>query len=77
MMQMNLPTKDKQTHRHRGSTCGRGGEGGNNWEFGISRCKLLFKEWINNKVLLHSARNCIQHPVTNCNGKEYESDSGV
>ena len=74
---MNLPTKDKQTHRHRGSTCRRGGEGGNNWEFGISRCKLLFKEWINNKVLLHSARNCIQHPVTNCNGKEYESDSGV
>ena len=26
--------------------------GGKDWEFGISRCKLLCTEWINNKVLL-------------------------
>ena len=75
MTQMNLSTKDKQTHRHRGSTCGRGGKGGNSWEFGISRCKLLFREWINNKVLLHSARNCIQHPVTSCTGEEHEKEA--
>ena len=27
-------------------------ERGMNWEFGISRCKLLYLEWINNKALL-------------------------
>ena len=50
---MNLPTKQKQTHRHREQTCGcQGGEGGMDWEFGVSRGKLLHLEWINNKVLL-------------------------
>lgn len=29
---------------------GVGGEGGG-WEFGISRCKLVYIGWINNKVL--------------------------
>ena len=31
------------------------GEGdglGMDWEFGISQCKLVYKEWMNNKVLL-------------------------
>ena len=27
------------------------------WEFGISRCKLLYTGWINNKVLLYSTGN--------------------
>ena len=27
------------------------------WEFGISRCKLLHIGWINNKALLYSTRN--------------------
>ena len=49
---------------------GRGG--GVDWEFGISRCKLLYKEWINNKFLLYSTGNYIQCPVINHNGKEYE-----
>ena len=40
-------------------------------EFGISRCKLLRTEWINNKVLLYRAGECIQYPVINRNGKEY------
>ena len=40
------------------------------WEFGVSRCKLLHIEWINNKVLLYSTGNCIQYPVINHNGKE-------
>ena len=49
-----------------------GGGGGMNWEFGVSRCKLLYIEWINNEVLLYSTENYIQHPIINCNGKEYE-----
>ena len=28
--------------------------GGMDWEFGISRCKLLYIGWINSKVLLYS-----------------------
>ena len=40
------------------------------WEFGVSRCKLLHIEWINNKVLLYSTGNYIQYPVINHNGKE-------
>ena len=45
-------------------------EGGVDWEFGISRCKLLYIEWINNKVLLSSTGNYIQYPEINHNGKE-------
>jgi len=33
---------------------GEGGRGGKEWEFGISRCKLLYT---NNKVLLYSRGN--------------------
>ena len=68
-------TKQKQTHRHREQTCGcQGGGGGEgkDWEFGISRCKLFYIGWINNKVLLSSTGNYIQYPVINHNGKEYE-----
>ena len=42
------------------------------WEFGVSRCKLLYIEWINNKILLYSTGNYIQYPMINHNGKEYE-----
>ena len=38
--------KWKQTHRHREQTCGcpAGGDwGGKDWEFGVSRCKLLHR----------------------------------
>ena len=47
--------------------------GGRDWQFGISRCKLLilYTGWINNKVLLHSTGNYIQYPGINHNGKEY------
>ena len=72
---MNLSTK--QTHRHREQTCDcQGGVelGGMEWEFGVSRCKLLYIEWINNKVLLYSTGNYIQYPVIKHNGKEYEKD---
>ena len=65
----------KQTHRYREQTCGchgGGGRGGTEWEFGISRGKLLYIGWINNKVLLYSTGIYIQYPVTNHNGKKYE-----
>ena len=51
-----------------------GGGRGKTWKFGISRCKLVYIEWINNKLLLYSTGNCIQYPVRNRNGKEYEKD---
>ena len=61
---MKLSTKQKQTHRHREQTCGCqgevGGREGLDWEFGTSRCTLLYIEWINNKVVLYSTGNYIQ-----------------
>ena len=36
---------------------GAGGE--MKWEVGTSRCKLLYIEWKNNKVLAYSTENCI------------------
>ena len=74
---MNLSMKQKQTHRHREQTCGwqgGGGGGGKDWEFGISRCKPLYAQGINNKVLLYSTGTTIQHPVINHSGKEYEKE---
>ena len=50
---------------------GWGGWKGMDWEFGISRCKLVYIGWINNKVLLYSTGNYIQSPGINHNGKEY------
>ena len=41
------------------------------WEFGISRCKLLCTEQINNKLLLHSTGNYIQHLLIYHNRKDY------
>ena len=34
-------------------------------------CKLLYIDWINSKVLLYIADDCIQYPMINYNGKEY------
>ena len=33
------------------------GGSGTDWEFGISRCKLLHMEWISNEVLLNGTGN--------------------
>ena len=41
-----------------------------NWEFKISRLKLSYIEWINNKAVLYSTGNYIQYLVIN-NGKQY------
>ena len=32
---------------------------GMDWEFGVSRCKLLHLEWISNEILLYSSGNYI------------------
>ena len=47
---------------------------GMDWEFGISRCKLLYTECITNEDLLYSTGNHIQYPVINHNGKEHEKE---
>ena len=70
---MNLSTKEKQTHRLREQIYGYHG-GGKVWGFGISRCKLLYIGWVNNKVLLYNTGNYGQYPVVNHNGKEYEKE---
>ena len=70
---MNLSTKQKQTHRCREQICGcQGGGGwkGVDWEFGVSRYKLLYIAWINN-VLLYSTGNYIESPVISHNGNAY------
>ena len=40
-------------------TKGEGSEGGMNWEFGVSRCKLLYTGLINNKVIYCVAEGTI------------------
>ena len=50
--QMNKIETVSQIQR-RNSGCHKvGGGGRKDWEFGMSRCKLLYIGWINNKVLL-------------------------
>ena len=75
MKQVNLSTEQKQTHRQNRFVVAKGeeGEGWMDWEFGISRSKLLHSEWIN-KVLLNSKGNNIQFPTINHNRKEYEKE---
>ena len=53
---------------------GRGGGGGKDREFGISRQKLSYIGCINNKFLVYSTRSYIQYLLTNHNGKEYEKE---
>ena len=71
--QMNLSTKlIRNTQREHTCACQGVAGGEMDWEFGISRCILFYKEWINNKVLLYSTGNYILYPIINYNGKEYE-----
>jgi len=39
-----------------------------------SSSKLLYREWINNKVLPYSTKNYIHYPMINHNGKEYKKE---
>ena len=60
--------------RERGETGGYLGGGLRDWvewEVGVRR-KLLYTEWVNNKVpLRYSTENYIQYPMINHKGKEY------
>ena len=52
---MNLSIQQKQTDGHREQIMVAKKEevgGGMAYEVGVSRCKQLYTEWINNKVLL-------------------------
>ena len=72
---MNLSMKQKQNpgcRKQTGGCQGGGGGEGMEWEAGVSRCKLLYIGWINNKVLVYSTETCIQYPMINHNGKEYK-----
>ena len=58
------------TDRHREQTCGSQGMGGGmDEEFGISRCKLLYREGKNNKVLLYSMGNYL----TSCDTAKWKT----
>ena len=48
--------KTERDHRHGEQTCVCQGAGRNGMdgEFGVGRCKLLYLEWISNRVLLYS-----------------------
>ena len=50
---------------------GEGGGSGMDGELGVSRCKLLHLEWIDNKILLHNTGNYIQSPEIDRDGEEY------
>ena len=69
---------DSQTQRYRYrylQTCGCQGQGRREGlGTGVSRHRLLYVGWMNNKILLYSTGNCIQYPVINRNGKEYEKE---
>ena len=72
---MNLSMKQTQMQRtDLWLPKGSGSGGGMGWEFRISRCKQLYTEWINNKVLLYGTGNWVQYPVINHNGKEYANE---
>ena len=61
--------KNKTESQTREQTCGcQGGEGwrrdgGVEWELGVSRCKLLYVEYMKSQVLRYSTGNYIQCPV--------------
>ena len=74
MTQINISMKQKQTHRYREQTCGcqrKGGVG----EGRIESLRLADANYytrISNKGQLYSTGNCIEYPMINHNGKEYE-----
>ena len=75
MIQMNLFTKQKQTHRHKKQTYGYQREkrkGEKNQEFEMNRYTLLYIKQINNKGLLNSTEGDVQYLVIAYNGKESE-----
>ena len=64
-----FPVKNKTESQTREQTCGcQGGkgwrrDGGVEWELGVSRCKMLYVEYMKSQVLRYSTGNYIQCPV--------------
>ena len=53
---------------------GDGGGRGMDWEFGVSRSKLLHLEWISKEVLLFRSGNYIQSLGIDHDGRKYEKN---
>ena len=53
---------------------GEWGGSGMDGKFGVSRCKLIHLEWINNRVLLYSTGNYIQSPGTDHDGRNIKKE---
>ena len=73
MIQMNLLTNQKETHRLREKTygCWREGKGlGMVREFGMDAYPLLYLKWVTNKELLYSTWNSVQCYVAAWMGAE-------
>ena len=74
MTQVNLSMKQKQNHRQKTDLWlprERGAGEGWSGRLWLADVRLLYIEWINNKVLQYSTANYIQNPMINHNGKEY------
>ena len=72
---MSLSIKHQQTHRCREQTVAVGGGGwwrGKYWEFGTSRCKLIYRMAKQQGPTLQHRE--LQYPVINSNGEEYEKE---
>ena len=77
MIQKNLFTKQKETHRLREQTCSCQGEGegkGIVRELGMDRYTLLYLKWIINKDLLYSTWTSDQHYVAACGRRGFEGE---
>ena len=78
MIQVNLFTKQKQTHKYRKQTYfpknRRGAQEEVNQEFGVNINTLLYIKYINSKVILYSTENYIKQLIIIYNGKEYEKN---
>ena len=75
MAQTNLSIGRKQTHGlgEQICCCQGGGAGcGMDWEFGVSRCKVLHLEWRSNEILLYSTGKYILSLVMEDDGGKYE-----
>ena len=72
MVQMNLLTKQKHSHRCRKRTYSyRGGRGkGTNWETETDLYTQLYVKYVTNKNLLYSTENSTQYFVIASMGKE-------
>ena len=77
MIQTNLFTRQKSTHRIKEQTYGYQGEecsGGKDWEFGIDMYTLLYLNRLTKKNVLYSLRNSAQYSVITQMWKEFEKE---